>query len=70
MNKTITCIHKFLKWAIENPHIQLLAGITIVICVLLDIEKTLVHHGVVLYVIWSSLPSLVQAFERIVKGIK
>ena len=63
-------LHSILSWIVQNPYIQLIAGLTLFIYTLIDEEQSALHHGVRFLVIWRAVPDIVQAIERITRGFK
>ena len=63
-------LHRILSWIVGNPFIQLLGGSTLLIYTLVDQEQTILHHGFRFFIIWRSIPDIIQALERVTKGLK
>ena len=64
--------NRWLKRIVENPRLQLIAGLTLLGMTLFG-EFFQPHHGFILisgYWIAQAVPNLIQALERIYKGTK
>ena len=66
-------LKRFLDWVVNSWEIQLTGGLVLLISTFYYGEQTSLHHGfrglLVLHII-GTLPNLIQAIERINKGIK
>ena len=63
-------LHRILVSFVNSSWIQLTVGFTLFIYTLVDQEQTALHHGVRFLVIWRAIPDVLQALERITRGLE